>query len=290
MSLFFQENIAVFLIGAGILGFIAGHVLHPCIRYLPAQLEKNWRRQAWRYLYPDTQIPIPIQREDADSVSSRSNTSRDFLRDNALTETSVLKGERYVPLISPKLKPFSLKKMQCTACVFAAVSVCIAYAFGPHWTALANIVLMWGLLLLAYMDYHTYLLPDCLTIPFVWLGLFCNTFAVCVPLRDAVLGAIIGYSSLWLIAFLFRSFRNKEGMGQGDFKLLAVLGAWWGWSPLLFIVMLASTLGAAVGLLQIARGQAAEKPIAFGPYLIFAGFISLFLTHIPLVLEDLGFC
>jgi leader peptidase (prepilin peptidase)/N-methyltransferase len=158
----------------------------------------------------------------------------------------------------------------------AALSAVVAYKFGFTTTTVLALVLTWTLVALTFIDADTTLLPDDLTLPLLWLGLGANIFGTFVPLSDAVIGAIAGYLALWSIYWLFKLTTGKEGMGYGDFKLLAALGAWMGWKALLPIVLLSSLVGAVVGIVLIVlarRGR--EIPIPFGPYLAAAGFIVL---------------
>jgi leader peptidase (prepilin peptidase)/N-methyltransferase len=137
-------------------------------------------------------------------------------------------------------------------------------------------VFTWTLVALTFIDADTTLLPDDLTLPLLWLGLGSNVFGTFVPLQDAVIGAMAGYLELWSIYWLFKLATGKEGMGYGDFKLLAALGAWMGWKALLPVVLLSSLVGAIVGIVLIVlarRGR--EIPIPFGPYLAAAGLIVL---------------
>ncbi len=158
----------------------------------------------------------------------------------------------------------------------AVLSAAVAYKFGFTATTLLALVLTWTLLALTFIDADTTLLPDDLTLPLLWLGLGANLMGTFVPLSEAVIGAIAGYLVLWSIYWLFKLTTGKEGMGYGDFKLLAALGAWLGWKALLPIVLLSSLVGAVVGIVLIVlarRGR--EIPIPFGPYLAAAGFIVL---------------
>lgn len=160
----------------------------------------------------------------------------------------------------------------------AILSALVAWRFGFGWATAFALVLTWGLIALTFIDADTTLLPDDLTLPLLWLGLIANLIGVFpeVSLRDAIIGAIAGYLSLWSIYWLFKLVTGKEGMGYGDFKLLAALGAWMGWKALLPIVLLSSAVGAIVGVVLIVmarRGR--EIPIPFGPYLATAGFIVL---------------
>ena len=157
------------------------------------------------------------------------------------------------------------------------LAACAIWRFGATGQGVAACVLLWALIALTFIDFDAQLLPDSLTLPLVWAGLFVNMFDVFVPLRTALIGAIAGYLSLWLVYWLFKLIRGKEGMGYGDFKLLAALGAWMGWQMLPLIVLLSSVVGAAIGLMLIVfRGRDHSIPLAFGPYLAIAGAIALF--------------
>jgi leader peptidase (prepilin peptidase)/N-methyltransferase len=156
----------------------------------------------------------------------------------------------------------------------ALLSAVIAWKFGLTWQTALVLIFAWTLIALTFIDADTTLLPDDLTLPLLWLGLLANVFATFVPLTDAVIGAAAGYLILWSIYWLFKLTTGKEGMGYGDFKLLAALGAWMGWKSLLPIVLLSSLVGAIIGIALIVlarRGR--EIPIPFGPYLAAAGMI-----------------
>jgi leader peptidase (prepilin peptidase)/N-methyltransferase len=158
----------------------------------------------------------------------------------------------------------------------AVLSAAIAFRFGFTAATLLALVFTWTLVALTFIDADTTLLPDDLTLPLLWLGLGANVFGTFAPLKEAVIGAMAGYLALWSIYWLFKVVTGKEGMGYGDFKLLAALGAWMGWKALLPIVLLSSLVGAVVGIVLIVlarRGR--EIPIPFGPYLAAAGFIVL---------------
>lgn len=156
----------------------------------------------------------------------------------------------------------------------ALLSALVAWKFGLTWQTALALVFTWALIALTFIDADTTLLPDDLTLPLLWLGLLANLYGAFVPINDAVLGAVAGYLALWSIYWLFKLATGKEGMGYGDFKLLAALGAWMGWKALLPIVLLSSLVGALVGIALIVlarRGR--EIPIPFGPYLAAAGLI-----------------
>jgi leader peptidase (prepilin peptidase)/N-methyltransferase len=152
-----------------------------------------------------------------------------------------------------------------------------AWRWGFGLDVLAVWVLLSCLIALTFIDLDTHLLPDNLTLPLAWIGLLMNLDGRFVPLDEAVLGAILGYLSLWAVYHLFRLLTGKEGMGFGDFKLLAALGAWMGWKMLLPIVLCASFTGALVGIaLILFAGHDRAKPMPFGPWLALGGVIALF--------------
>jgi leader peptidase (prepilin peptidase)/N-methyltransferase len=158
----------------------------------------------------------------------------------------------------------------------ALLSGCVVWRLGSDVNGLAGLLLVWTMLALAFIDLDTQFLPDDLTLPLLWVGLLFNLSATFTPLPDAVIGAAAGYLLLWLVYWGYRLFTGKDGMGYGDFKLLAALGAWLGWYMLPLIVLLSSAVGAVVGVLLILlRGHQRDKPIPFGPFLALAGFIAL---------------
>lgn len=158
----------------------------------------------------------------------------------------------------------------------ALLSVAVAYHFGPTWTSFWVILLTWYLICLTMIDFDHMLLPDQLVYPMLWLGLLVNIDGTFISLSDAVIGAVAGYMSLFSVFWLFKLLTGKEGMGHGDFKLVAMFGAWFGWQLLPLHILMASVVAAAIGLSLIAFKQhSREKPIPFGPYLAVAGWITL---------------
>jgi leader peptidase (prepilin peptidase) / N-methyltransferase len=189
-----------------------------------------------------------------------------------------------IPLVS-----FIWQRGQCTAChqaiswryplielLSASLAIILAWQFGFTWQLLGALTLTWILLALSMIDFDHQLLPDSLTLPGLWLGLGVNLFNLYTNIEASVIGAIAGYLFLWSIYWVFKLLTGKEGMGYGDFKLLALLGAWLGWQPLPSIILISSFLGALVGIsLIIIRQHDKNVPIPFGPYLAFAGWIYL---------------
>ena len=160
--------------------------------------------------------------------------------------------------------------------VTGLLSALLVWTFGSGWAGLGALLFAYLLIAMTFIDYDTKLLPDDLTYPLLWAGLLINIDGTFVPLRDAVIGAAAGYLVLWAVYWLFKLVTGKEGMGYGDFKLLAALGAWLGWAMLPTIILLSSVVGALVGISLIVfakRGR--DNPIPFGPYLAAAGLIAL---------------
>ena len=162
----------------------------------------------------------------------------------------------------------------------AVLSAAAAWKWGMSWETLGAVLLIWMLVALAFIDLDTTLLPDSLTLPLLWLGLLFNLNGVFADLGDAVIGAVAGYGVLWAVYWLFKLATGKEGMGYGDFKLLAALGAWLGWQLLPVTLLLSSIVGATVGVLMIVSSQHQRHvPIPFGPYLAGGGLVALFYGH-----------
>ncbi len=156
------------------------------------------------------------------------------------------------------------------------MSAVIAWHFGFGPTALFALLLTWALIAMSFIDIDHQLLPDDITLPFLWLGLLLSLFGLFTDMQSAIIGAIAGYLSLWLVYQLFKLVTGKEGMGYGDFKLFALFGAWLGWQSLPLILLLSSLVGATVGIsLILFRGRDRQIPISFGPYLAAAGWITL---------------
>ncbi len=175
---------------------------------------------------------------------------------------------------------FTARSMRTASVIEAASGVLSAYAawhFGFGWAATGALLFVWALLALTAIDLDTQLLPDDITLPLLWAGLLFNLSGTFTDLPGAVLGAVAGYLVLWCVYWAFKLITGKEGMGYGDFKLLAALGAWLGWQMLPLVILLSSLVGAAVGIgLMVAAKHGRNVPIPFGPYLASGGLIALF--------------
>jgi leader peptidase (prepilin peptidase) / N-methyltransferase len=252
-------------------GLCVGSFLNVVIHRLPQMLERGWQAQCAE-LRNEALAPVPAY----NLVVPRSACPACGHRITALEN---------VPIIS-----WLALRARCSACRarisgrYPAVELLggllAAYAiwrYGVTPRGVSACVLLWTLLALTFIDFDTQLLPDSLTLPLIWAGLTVNLWGTFAPLESAVIGAIAGYLSLWTIYWLFKLIRGKEGMGYGDFKLLAALGAWLGWQMLPLIVLLSSVVGAAIGIgLVLIKGRDHNIPLAFGPYLAIAGVIALF--------------
>ena len=160
--------------------------------------------------------------------------------------------------------------------VTGVLTLALAWHFDPSMALLGAMLLTWALVALTVIDIDHQLLPDDITLPLIWLGLLFNLAGTYVGIADAVMGAMAGYLSLWSVYWVFKLATGKEGMGYGDFKLLAALGAWLGWQALPIIILLSSLVGAVCGIgLMLLKSRGREVPIPFGPYLAAAGWIAL---------------
>lgn len=260
---------------AGIVGLIIGSFLNVVILRLPIMLFRQWLIDS-KNLNEDLPEHPALKNLDKPFNLSQPNSHCP----NCLTP---IKPWQNIPIIS-----FLLLKGRCSHCqtaiptrypiieaITAIASVLVAMHFEFGLPLLGMLIFTWTLIALSVIDYDTQLLPDQLTLPLLWLGLIFNLNDSFVTLQSAVLGAILGYVSLWSVYWIFKLLTGKEGMGYGDFKLLAALGAWLGYESLLLIILLSSVVGASIGIaLVLTKKQDAQKPIPFGPYLACAGFIS----------------
>ncbi|MCD6675214.1 MAG: A24 family peptidase [Burkholderiaceae bacterium] len=266
-----QQSSTLAIATAGVFGLLVGSFLNVVIHRVPKMLEREWAQQAAELhgepLSDATPFNLVVPRSRCPSC-----------------------GHSIRPIENIPLVSWLLQRGRCTAChaaiplrypiVEAATAALCALAvahFGWSAAGLGAVVLTCFLIALAFIDLDTQLLPDSMTLPLLWIGLAFNLWEVFAPLHAAVIGAIAGYLSLWSLYWLFRFATGKEGMGYGDFKLFAALGAWFGWTALPAVILLASVVGAAVGLtLMFVARRGREVPIPFGPYLAGAGLLALY--------------
>ncbi|ANI13398.1 methyltransferase [Pseudomonas citronellolis] len=268
---FLASHALAFVLCAALLGLLVGSFLNVVIHRLPKMMELEWQQQARDAL----SLPQPEQKPTYNLV----------LPNSACPHCGhEIRAWQNIPVIS-----YLALRGKCSACkapisaryplvelATALLSGFVAWHFGFTWQAGAMLLLTWGLLAMSMIDVDHQLLPDALVLPLLWLGLIVNYFGLFTSLGDALWGAVFGYLSLWSVYWLFKLLTGKEGMGYGDFKLLAMLGAWGGWQVLPLTILFSSLVGAVLGVILLRlRNAETSTPIPFGPYLAIAGWIAL---------------
>lgn len=270
LATYFSAYPTVFLLTAALLGLIVGSFLNVVVHRLPIMLERTWRQHCDELAGKSVK-----EREHYNLVVPRSQCPSCGHRISAVEN---------IPLLS-----YAWLRGKCKGCgkrisprypsvefVTALLSAATAWRFGPELGTVGALLLTWALIALTFIDYDHQLLPDNITLPLLWVGLSFNLASIYVSLPSAVIGALVGYLSLWLVFQLFKLLTGREGMGYGDFKLYAALGAWLGWQQLPLIILLSSFIGAIVGLGGILwMGRDRSIPIPFGPFLCSAGWVAL---------------
>lgn len=268
-----QTTPVMLLLVAAILGLMVGSFLNVVVYRLPVILQRDWQAQARDVL----EVP-------QDETGEQQPFNLLWPPSRCQHCSAPVRAWQNIPVLS-----WLLLRGRCKECggrislryplvevASAALSVLVAWQFGLTGQGIAMLVLTWGLLALSLIDADHQLLPDVLVLPLLWLGLLLNSFELFTSLQDAVYGAAFGYLSLWSVFWLFKLVTGKEGMGYGDFKLLAMLGAWGGWQVLPLTILLSSVVGAVLGviILRLQR-QGMAQPLPFGPYLAIAGWIAI---------------
>jgi leader peptidase (prepilin peptidase)/N-methyltransferase len=285
LAALYSDHAVLFAGSVFVLGLVIGSFLNVVIYRLPIILEREWRLQATELLPPaaaDTMLAGP-------DVPARFTLS--VPRSACPACKAPITAWQNIPIVS-----WLVLRGRCAACkapisaryplvelATAALSAAVAWHFGFTASAACALLMTWALVALTGIDIDHQLLPDNITLPLVWAGLSAAVVlgaaggqALPVSPRDAIVGAACGYLSLWLVFHLFRLVTGKEGMGYGDFKLLAALGAWLGWKSLPLVILLAAATGAVVGILMIMlRGRDRAAPMPFGPYLAAAGWLAM---------------
>lgn len=261
-----------------VFGLLVGSFLNVVIYRLPVILDRQWREQCAELhgtaaAEPSEPFNLVVPRSACPSCKAPITA----LQNVPVVSYLILRGRcaKCAVRISPRYP--------AVEALTGVLTAAVAWKFGFGWPTAAAIVLTWFLVALTFIDIDTQLLPDSLTLPLVWMGLLLSLWGpqaglapVPVDMQSSIIGAVAGYLSLWSVYHLFRLLTGKEGMGYGDFKLFAALGAWLGWKMLLPIILFAAIVGAVVGIGMIAlRGQNRATPIAFGPFLAAAGWLML---------------
>jgi len=273
-----QNQLWFYLLTIGLVSLCVGSFLNVVIYRIPEMMKREWHSEC-RILLADELKPT----EQAKSKAEVFN----LIKPNSTCPKckTAIKPWQNIPVIS-----WLLLKGRCASCntpisirypivemLTAILSLIVAATFGATDIALLYVFVTWALIALTFIDIDHMLLPDQLTLPLVWLALIASVFGVTESTAtDAIIGAACGYLSLWSVFWLFKLVTGKEGMGYGDFKLLAVFGALLGWQALLTIVLLSSVVGAVIGIALLSiQGKDKATPIPFGPYLAIAGWVTL---------------
>lgn len=269
---FLTINPSLFYILIAILGLTVGSFCNVVIYRLPLMLLKEWRKECLSFLQqPCNQPTKPLNLFFPRSHCPACQKPVFWWHNIPLLSYVFLRGKCPHCKAAIALRYPIVELLSCVSCLF------VAARFGITWQTVTLLLLTWGLLTLIFIDFEHQLLPDSIIYLLLWLGLACNTFDLFTTIENAIWGAIFGYSSLWLVATLFKLIRKKEGMGHGDFKLLALFGAWTGWQMLPIIILISSLLGSLVGLaLILCKKHNYHKPMPFGPYLAVAGWTTFF--------------
>ncbi|MDC9728302.1 MAG: A24 family peptidase [Methyloprofundus sp.] len=266
------DNPSLLSFFAGILGLLVGSFLNVLIYRLPVMMQRGWKQECQEFLELPITEPSPKVFNLCLPASHCPNCD------------AGIKSYQNIPVFS-----YLFLKGKCAACqqkislrypfveaLTGVASAVVAYQMGGGLETLFALFLTWTLIALSGIDIDHQLLPDNITLPVLWLGLLLNLFGIYTDITSSLIGAMAGYLSLWSIYQLFKLVTGKEGMGYGDFKLLALLGAWLGWQYLVIIVLLSSLVGAIIGIsMMIILGRDKNIPIPFGPYLAIAGWIAL---------------
>ncbi len=259
------------LLFAFALGAMIGSFLNVVVHRLPRMMERQWRQECAQLRDEPAPEEPPYNLATPGSSCPHCGQEIRWYHNIPILSYLWLRG-RCSHCAGPISARYPLLEF-----LTAVVTVFTVWHFGPGFLGLGALFLVWGLLALTFIDFETQLLPDNITLPLVWLGLLWNLGDGFASLSDAVVGAVAGYLLLWSVYHLFKLITGKEGMGYGDFKLLAALGAWLGWQVLPIIILASSVVGALVGILMILMaGHDKAKPLPFGPYLALGGLVALF--------------
>ncbi|OCQ20917.1 methyltransferase [Pseudoalteromonas luteoviolacea] len=270
-----QQQSWFFLMTVGLVSLCIGSFLNVVIYRLPKMMETEWRNEC----------KIILGNEDNKQSNAKPAFNLVTPRSTCPSCNTQIKAQHNIPVLS-----WLLLKGRCAYCdssisarypsiemLTAASSLWVAWHFDATPQALLYIVLTWALIALIFIDIDKMLLPDQITQPLLWLALLAAAAGLTIAPVDAIVGAAAGYMSLWSVYWLFKLLTGKEGMGFGDFKLLAIFGALLGWQSIITIVLLSSLVGAIIGSIQLSiQGKDKATPIPFGPYLAIAGWLTLF--------------
>ena len=277
-----QENMTLTLVVFGLLGLCVGSFLNVVIHRTPLMMVAAWRQECSQFMAEQADMPPEHTQPLANIVAADPSITLSTPASRCPHCAHKIKWYENVPLIS-----WLILRGRCSDCkaaiglrypivelVTALLSMLVIYQFGVSAVGLSALILVWTLVALTGIDFDTQLLPDRLTFPLAGLGLAVNSQGWFVSPTQSIWGLLLGFLSLWVVVKIFYLITKKHGMGQGDFKLLAVLGAWLGPTMLPLIILLSSLLGSIVGIILMKK-QGESRPFAFGPYIAIAGIIAL---------------
>ena len=277
-----QENMTLALVVFGLLGLCVGSFLNVVIHRTPLMMVAAWRQECSQFMAEQADMPPEHTQPLANIVAADPSITLSTPASRCPHCAHKIKWYENVPLIS-----WLILRGRCSDCkaaiglrypivelVTALLSMLVIYQFGVSAAGLSALILVWALVALTGIDFDTQLLPDRLTFPLAGLGLAVNSQGWFVSPTQSIWGLLLGFLSLWVVVKIFYLITKKHGMGQGDFKLLAVLGAWLGPTMLPLIILLSSLLGSIVGIILMKK-QRESRPFAFGPYIAIAGIIAL---------------
>ena len=270
-----QASPLAFVTACTLLGLIVGSFLNVVIHRLPKIMEREWAEQCAALL----------RKDDAEEPAPAPPYNLVIPRSACPSCGHPISAWENIPIIS-----WLALRGRCSSCkapisarypaveaITGILSGFAAWHFGFGPSACAAVLMVWALVALTFIDFDTQLLPDDITLPLLWLGLLFNTADTFTDLKSAVIGAVAGYLSLWSVYWMFKLIMKKEGMGYGDFKLLAAIGAWFGWMVLPLVILLSSLVGAVVGIfLMVLAKRGRNVPMPFGPYLAGGALVALF--------------
>ncbi len=261
----------IFVLIAALLGLAVGSFLNVVIHRLPKMMERQWRSEL-----AELEGKEPPAGDRYNLIVPRSRCPSCAQPITALQNIPVVS---YLVLggkcagCKTRISP----RYPCVEILSGLLAGYAAWHFGPTLAGVSAIVFICAMIALTFIDLDTFYLPDDITLPLLWAGLLFNLGSAHMDIRSAVIGAAAGYLALWSVFWLFKLVTGKEGMGYGDFKLLAAIGAWLGWQVLPLVILLSSLVGAIIGIaLMVFARHGRETPIPFGPYLAIAGAIALF--------------
>ena len=279
---YFIDNPTALYIAVGLLSLCIGSFLNVVIYRTPKMMEQEWRQDCQMFLHPEQAIidESKLTLSKPASTCPKCRTEIRWYQNIPVISWLVLRGK-----CGSCQNPISIR-YPLIELLTALASLVIVSVFGPTLQMLFGLLLTWILIALTFIDFDTQLLPDRYTLTLAALGLGINSYAIYISPTSAIWGYIIGFLCLWIVYYLFKIITGKEGMGYGDFKLLAALGAWMGPLMLPLIVLLSSLVGAIIGIVLL-KIRKENQPFAFGPYIAIAGWIA-FIWGEPIMKAYLG--